>query len=67
MAWAKIESEGTWVGEKHRATFLIDTAGDISDPPDENSQLAPGSIAYTADLKSIYQKDRSGNWQQIGG
>lgn len=30
-------------------------------------ELAPGSMAYTADLTSMFQKDLDGTWAKIGG
>lgn len=66
MAWRVIESDGSWAGENHKAAYMLDNAGDIGTPPPENSQLLPGSIAYTADLKNIWQKDNNGQWIKVG-
>ncbi len=60
--WTLMESDGNWTNGKHRATYLLDTAGDISTPPEEDDQLSAGSVAYTADLGSIWLKDSNGNW-----
>lgn len=67
MAWVKIESEGDWTDGKHRASFLLGSAADIYSPPAENDKLAPGSIAYTADLTSMWQKNDGGQWVKVGG
>lgn len=66
MAWKVIESDGSWTGEKHKATYMLDNATDINSPPAENSQLEAGSIAYTADLANIWQKNPSGQWVKVG-
>lgn len=67
MAWKVIESEGSWTDEPHKATYMLDSAADINSPPAENSKLSAGSIAYTADLVNIYQKNSSGTWVKVGG
>lgn len=41
--------------------YLIDAAEDVVDIED----AAPGSVAYTADMKYMAMKDRNGNWVQI--
>lgn len=67
MGWHILESDGDWTGNTHRATYLLDAAGDIGTPPAENTQLAPGSIAYTADMANMWQKDGNGSWVKVGG
>ena len=67
MAWTKIESEGDWTNGKHRAEYMIGTSADINSPPEENNKLLPGSIAYTADLTNMWQKNASGQWVKVGG
>ena len=66
MAWNLMESEGDWTEKKHRATYMLDSADDISDPPDEAAGLAPGSVCYTADLAEIWQLNSSNEWVQTG-
>lgn len=46
--------------------ILVDSESDLSDLPDD---FPPGSIAYTADLSSIWIKSNSGVWTltQLGG
>lgn len=66
MGWKKIESDGDWTEQKHRATYMLGSAADINSPPEENSQLDAGSIAYTADLANIWQKNASGQWVKVG-
>ena len=66
MAWHVIESDGSWTGEKHKAAYMLDSASDINSPPAENSQLAAGSFAYTADLGNLWQKDATGTWVKVG-
>lgn len=67
MAWKLIDSDGNWTKNKHRAVYMISSAADIESPPEEDSQLDAGSIAYTADLTSIYQKDAADQWVKVGG
>lgn len=67
MAWHQIESDGNWTHKRHKASYMLDSAGDINNPPDENDQLAEGSVAYTADMLNIYQKNASGQWVKVGG
>ena len=67
MAWTRIETEGDWRKEKCRASYLLGSSADINSPPEENSQLAPGSVAYTADLTNMWQKNASGQWVKVGG
>lgn len=31
------------------------------------SDLAPGTVAYTADMTNIFQKDLDGTWAKVGG
>ena len=66
MAWTKIDSDGDWTEQKHKATFILDSVLDIVSPPSENSQLDAGSIAYTADMANIWQKNASGQWVKVG-
>jgi len=66
MAWTKIDSDGDWTEHKHKATFMLDSVLDIVSPPSENSQLDAGSIAYTADMANIWQKNASGQWVKVG-
>ncbi len=67
MAWTRIESDGDWTKGKHKAEYMLETAADIGSPPAENSLLEAGSIAYTADLTNIWQKNASGQWVKVGG
>ncbi len=67
MAWKLLESEEGWEGRRHRATYMVDGPADIPSPPAENSKLAEGSIAYTADLTQMWQKDGNGQWVKVGG
>jgi len=67
MAWKLIETEGDWTDRAHRATYMVDSAADIPSPPDENSLLSAGSVAYTADLTQMWQKDGNGQWVKVGG
>lgn len=42
---------------------LVDSQADLASIP---SDSAPGSIAYTADMKNMWMKDNDGSWKQIG-
>lgn len=44
--------------------ILVDSEADLSDIP---AYAAPGSVAYTADMSSMWMKDNAGDWQKIGG
>ena len=46
-----------------KAEVMIQSADDLEDLPE---QLAPGSVAYKADMSLIYMKDVDGTWTQIG-
>lgn len=48
----------------NRMEILVDSAADLDSIP---VAAAPGSIAYTADLTGMWQKDRAGAWKKIGG
>lgn len=47
-----------------RMEFLVDGAGDLPMLP---TGSAPGSIAYTASMEDMWQKDNTGVWRKIGG
>lgn len=47
-----------------RMEFLVDGEGDL---PSLSAEAAAGSIAYTATLDSMWQKDNAGVWRKIGG
>lgn len=51
-------------GTGNIAEALVDAESDLADLPEE---YAPGSVAYTADLTSMWQKGPDGNWHKIGG
>ena len=46
----------------HKTEWLIDTEADTSEIP----EVAPGSVAYTADLSYMAMWDGT-DWVQIGG
>ena len=46
------------------AQYLVDSEADLETLPDH---VAPGSVAYTADLTSMWQKGVDGTWHAIGG
>ncbi len=69
MAWNLVGADNSWDGNgagKTRCTYLLDAAADIESLPDENSKLSPGSIAYTADMRDIWQKNGQGEWVKVG-
>jgi len=44
--------------------ILIDSADDLASIP---ADTAPGSVAYTADMLTMYMKANDGAWKRIGG
>lgn len=48
-----------------RKIFLIDSEADISELEPETNASAPGSIAYTADMKIVYQLGNDRVWHKI--
>ena len=66
MAWTLIESDGDWTENMHTASYMVDNETDIASPPKENEMLRAGSIAYTANLKNIWQKNANGTWVKVG-
>lgn len=67
MAWKLIDSDGKRNDEVFRGEYMLGSAADINSPPAENSKLEAGSIAYTADLANMWQKNASGQWVKVGG
>lgn len=67
MAWKLIDSDGKRNDEVFRGEYMLGSAADIGSPPAENSKLEAGSIAYTADLANMWQKNASGQWVKVGG
>lgn len=67
MAWKLIETEGDWTDRTHRATYMVDSEADIPNPPANNAKLGAGSVAYTADMTKMWQKDGNGQWVKVGG
>ena len=65
MAWVLIS-----VGAPHsnlvgHQEWQLDEASDISNPPVEAQNAAPGSTAWTEDFTHIYNKGNDGNWVEI--
>lgn len=46
----------------HKCEYLVDSESDVADIP----RVAPGSVAYTADLSYMAMYDGE-DWVQIGG
>lgn len=67
MSWNLQESEGEWPGRPARRNYLISSASDISSPPEDDDQIAPGSAAYTADMNNMFIKNPEGVWTKVGG
>jgi hypothetical protein len=68
VAWVLVivGGEGQNFGNNHKE-YLISSEADLTDPNfDGNKEdTAPGSIAYTADLKFVAQKDVDGTWKKV--
>lgn len=54
----------TVINSTDRMEFLVDGVGDLPNLPEA---CIPGSIAYTATLEEMWQKDNYGKWKKIGG
>lgn len=52
------------VGTGLLANYLVDSEADLEALP---VHVAPGSVAYTADLTGMWQKGVDGTWHAIGG
>lgn len=65
--WTLIAVGGKEYNHSNHYEWLIDSATDLNagDKPEDTG--APGSIAYTAAFEQMWQKDRNGQWIQIGG
>lgn len=48
-----------------KKTFLIDSEADIVELEAEAEASAPGSVAYTADMTTIYQLGNDHVWHKI--
>ena len=65
MAWTLIrvgEPNSNLVGHQE---WQLDNASDISNPPAEAQNAAPGSKAWTGDYKHIFNKANDGSWPDI--
>lgn len=67
MAWILIRT-----GEPNSALaghqeWQLDSASDISNPPAEAQNSAPGSMAWTGDFAHIYNKANDGTWPDLLG
>jgi len=64
MAYQIVKSAGGVQEASEKCEVLIDSSSDLTNLPEE---LSPGSVAYTADLTSMYMKAINGTWTKIGG
>lgn len=64
MAYSIVYSSTGVHAPDRRSEVLIESAADLPTLP---AELAPGSIAYTASLAKMWQKDVNGSWVQIAG
>lgn len=66
MAYEVISSQRGTVTQytTGRREILIDSAADVPNLPED---CAPGSLAYTADMSYVVQRDNHGQWVQVGG
>ena len=60
MGFQQIKARGDMVTEVDE--FMIESSDDLSNLP---STAAPGSIAYTADMSYVAQKDINNTWATI--
>lgn len=64
MAHMIVKSSGGVQENPNKCEVLIDSAADLANLPEE---LAPGSVAYTADFSVLRMKALDGSWAEIGG
>lgn len=60
MGYAQIKAKGNMVTEVDE--YMVESADDVANLP---TTALPGSIAYTADLSYVAQKDLDGTWASI--
>ena len=63
MAYKVLKSNNGRSEDANRAEVLIESSADLANLPEN---LAPGSVAYTADMSYIAMKAIDGAWKQIG-
>lgn len=64
MAYKIVKSSNNKTEPDDKCEVLIQSEADLSELPEK---LAPGSVAYKADMSLIYMKDIDGSWKKIGG
>lgn len=64
MAYKIVKSAGVAPEDIAKREILIDSEGDLANIPEDT---APGSVAYTASMDSMYMKSIGGTWTKIGG
>ena len=64
VAYAIVRSSSGTEETANKCEALIESANDLTNLPED---LAPGSVAYKADMSLMYMKDLDGSWKQIGG
>lgn len=64
MAYKIIKSAGGVQENADKCEIMIESASDLDDLP---SDLASGSVAYTASLSIMCMKGLDGNWAYIVG
>lgn len=56
-----VDAEGALVKNCNMPSVMVRTESDLEDLP--SSAYPPGSIAFTAGMGSVWQKDADGEWQ----
>jgi hypothetical protein len=54
--------DGLFIGSLPGYSILIQTEAELADIPEE---LPPGTIAYTAGFKKMWQKSVDGDWESL--
>lgn len=65
--WTLIAEGGNGYNHSNHYQWLIDSADDLNAADKPKDTGAPGSIAYTAGFEQMWQKNRAGQWIEIGG
>lgn len=64
MAWYRLKENHGMGEQNRRAVFLLDAAEDVSSPPEGDTSVAMGSVAFLADMTAFWVKDSSGTWTE---
>lgn len=64
MAYQIVKSAAGVQESPNKCEVMIESAADLETLPED---IAPGSVAYTADFSVLRMKALDGSWAEIGG